>query len=131
MAFLGFFNVYSLRVNLSVAIVAMTEKRNVTLQNGTIVQEQDFNWDSTEQGLVLSSFFYGYILTQLIGGYLGSKFGGHYVSFYYWIISWYPVFITDNNLFTHSILKCNIKWKNVYLYTCALFTSSDTIVEST
>uniref|UniRef100_A0A1L8DEA4 Sialin n=2 Tax=Nyssomyia neivai TaxID=330878 RepID=A0A1L8DEA4_9DIPT len=79
MAFLGFFNVYSLRVNLSVAIVAMTEKRNVTLENGSIVEEQYFNWDSTQQGLVLSSFFYGYILTQLIGGYLGAKFGGHYV----------------------------------------------------
>ncbi|XP_055689170.1 sialin-like [Lutzomyia longipalpis] len=79
MAFLGFFNVYSLRVNLSVAIVAMTEKRNVTYENGTTVEEQYFDWNTTEQGLVLSSFFYGYILTQLIGGYLGSKFGGHYV----------------------------------------------------
>ncbi|GAB0099705.1 hypothetical protein DMENIID0001_155920 [Sergentomyia squamirostris] len=79
MAFLGFFNVYSLRVNLSVAIVAMTEKKNITLENGTVVEHQDFPWTSSEQGLVLSSFFYGYIFTQLIGGYLGSKFGGHYV----------------------------------------------------
>lgn len=38
MAFFGFFNVYALRVNLSVAIVAMTEIRNVTLENGVIVQ---------------------------------------------------------------------------------------------
>lgn len=36
MAFFGFFNVYSLRVNLSVAIVAMTEERPVTYPNGTI-----------------------------------------------------------------------------------------------
>lgn len=38
MAFFGFFNVYALRVNLSVAIVAMTEIRNVTLESGVIVQ---------------------------------------------------------------------------------------------
>lgn len=36
MAFLGFFNVYSLRVNLSVGIVAMTENRTVHYDNGTI-----------------------------------------------------------------------------------------------
>lgn len=36
MGFFGFFNVYSLRVNLSVAIVAMTEPKNVT-ENGTII----------------------------------------------------------------------------------------------
>lgn len=36
MAFCGFFNVYSLRVNLSVGIVAMTENRTVHYANGTI-----------------------------------------------------------------------------------------------
>jgi len=37
LAFLGFFNVYALRVNLSVAIVAMTAIRNTTLSNGTTI----------------------------------------------------------------------------------------------
>lgn len=36
MAFLGYFNVYSLRVNLSVAIVAMTDLHEVMLPNGTV-----------------------------------------------------------------------------------------------
>lgn len=36
MAFFGFFNVYSLRVNLSVGIVAMTEMRPIEYTNGTI-----------------------------------------------------------------------------------------------
>lgn len=36
MAFLGFCNVYTLRVNLSVGIVAMTENRTVQYDNGTI-----------------------------------------------------------------------------------------------
>ena len=79
MAFFGFFNVYALRVNLSVAIVAMTEIRDVTLANGTTVQEQHFDWDSKQKGLVLSSFFYGYILTQLLGGWAANKIGGNFV----------------------------------------------------
>ncbi|XP_023310014.1 sialin [Anoplophora glabripennis] len=76
LAFGGFFNVYSLRVNLSIAIVAMTELKNVTLSNGTVVLEREFDWDSVLQGYILSSFFYGYITTQLIGGYLALHFGG-------------------------------------------------------
>uniref|UniRef100_A0A7G3ATQ9 Sialin n=1 Tax=Lutzomyia longipalpis TaxID=7200 RepID=A0A7G3ATQ9_LUTLO len=77
MVFLGLFNLYTLRINLSVAIVAMTKKYNVTLDDGTIVEEQEFDFDSKQEGLILSSFFYGYIATQLVGGYLGSRFGGH------------------------------------------------------
>lgn len=38
LAFLGFMNVYSLRVNLSIAIVAMTTNYTVTLENGTVIQ---------------------------------------------------------------------------------------------
>ncbi|KAK5646079.1 hypothetical protein RI129_004543 [Pyrocoelia pectoralis] len=76
LAFFGFFNVYALRVNLSIAVVAMTELKEVVLQNGTTIHIREFNWDSKTQGFVLSSFFYGYILTQLIGGWLATKFGG-------------------------------------------------------
>lgn len=36
LAFFGFFNVYSLRVNLSVAIVAMTENRTIQHPDGTV-----------------------------------------------------------------------------------------------
>lgn len=79
LAFFGFFNVYSLRVNLSVAIVAMTENRTVTDADGNISYEQDFPWDSKQKGLILSSFFYGYIMTQFLGGYIGTKIGGNIV----------------------------------------------------
>ncbi|KAG5898933.1 hypothetical protein JTB14_007968 [Gonioctena quinquepunctata] len=75
-AFLGFCTSYALRVNLSIAIVAMTDLKNITLDNGTIVQERDFDWDTKVQGYVLSSFFYGYITTQLAGGYLATRIGG-------------------------------------------------------
>ncbi|XP_055322850.1 vesicular glutamate transporter 1-like [Sitodiplosis mosellana] len=79
MAFFGFFNVYSLRVNLSVGIVAMTENRTVYYENGTIGYEQDFPWNTKDRGLILSSFFWGYIMTQFIGGVLGARVGGNLV----------------------------------------------------
>lgn len=79
LAFFGFFNVYSLRVNLSVAIVAMTENRSIIDDNGKESFVRDFDWDSKQKGLILSSFFYGYILTQLLGGFIAAKIGGNHV----------------------------------------------------
>lgn len=61
----------------SVAIVSMTELKDVTLSNGTVVKEAAFDWTSTQKGLILSSFFYGYITTQLIGGVIAAKIGGN------------------------------------------------------
>lgn len=54
----------------------MTEYRDFELENGTIIQKPEFDWDSQKKGLVLSSFFYGYITTQFFGGLLASKIGG-------------------------------------------------------
>lgn len=104
LAFLGFCNLYALRVNLSVAIVAMTTNRTINTENGTVIevmnkmllnicwnfvidlpmfnmlfscfQPAEFDWDPGIRGLILSSFFYGYIVTQLPGGYLASAYGG-------------------------------------------------------
>ena len=52
------------RINLSVAILPM---RSV------------FHWSSTTVGLIQSAFFWGYVLTQLPGGYLADRFGGRSV----------------------------------------------------
>ncbi|KAB0797495.1 hypothetical protein PPYR_08488 [Photinus pyralis] len=99
MAFFGFFNIYALRVNLSVGIVAMTTKTEVKLENETVTHVRKnrhtqilatteyrtvtnikkFDWDSRVQGYVHSSFFYSYILTQVPGGWLAARFGGKYV----------------------------------------------------
>lgn len=57
----------------------MTDVRNVTV-NGIIVQEQYFDWNSKQKGYVLSSFYYGYICTQVIGGVIAAKIGGNVVS---------------------------------------------------
>lgn len=95
MGFLGFANVYAMRVNLSVAIVAMVNNTafpvpvsnnsfdhcpvppNVT--NATTPDNGEFAWDEKTQGLVLGSFFYGYVLTQVPGGRLAELFGGKLV----------------------------------------------------
>ncbi|XP_044597056.1 vesicular glutamate transporter 3-like, partial [Cotesia glomerata] len=68
LAFFGFFISYLLRVNLSIAIVAMT--------TSSFGNKAEFNWDSKLQGFILSSFFYGYLSTQLLGGCLSARIGG-------------------------------------------------------
>jgi len=40
---------------------------------------KEFGWSPTTQGLVLSSFFVGYLTTQILGGVLSDKFGGKWV----------------------------------------------------
>ncbi|KAK0061544.1 sialin-like isoform X1 [Biomphalaria pfeifferi] len=85
----GFFFIYALRVNLSVGIVCMvndTKKESAnqtedeTCMSNTNVNatshEGEFNWDKSQTSLLLSSFFYGYITTQVLGGWLSGRFGG-------------------------------------------------------
>jgi len=87
MGCLGFINVYSLRANLSIALVAMVNHtQHVPLNHSennsddicefndtagaTDFMKEDmkggeFDWDSHTQGTVLAAFFYGYIMTQV------------------------------------------------------------------
>ncbi|XP_001947560.2 putative inorganic phosphate cotransporter [Acyrthosiphon pisum] len=48
--------------------------------NRTVIVEGEFqhrfDWDEKTQGEILSSFYYGYILTHLPGGVLSQRFGG-------------------------------------------------------
>ncbi|KAK9269244.1 hypothetical protein L1049_001014 [Liquidambar formosana] len=52
------------KVNLSIAIIPMSHQ---------------FGWNSSTAGLVQSSFFWGYALSQLPGGWLSKTFGGRKV----------------------------------------------------
>lgn len=52
------------RVNMSVAVIPMAT---------------EFGWDQTMRGIVLSSFFYGYLATQVLGGWLADRYGGKVV----------------------------------------------------
>nr|XP_055228600.1 solute carrier family 17 member 9 isoform X12 [Gorilla gorilla gorilla] len=45
----------------------------------TVSMSQDFGWNKKEAGIVLSSFFWGYCLTQVVGGHLGDRIGGEKV----------------------------------------------------
>ncbi|KAI3950942.1 hypothetical protein MKW92_009942 [Papaver armeniacum] len=49
------------RVNMSIAILPMAA---------------EFNWNPATVGLIQSSFFWGYLLTQIIGGIWADKIGG-------------------------------------------------------
>lgn len=64
LCFLSTFVCYIDRVNMSVAIIPMAE---------------EFKWDQTTKGIVLSSFFYGYLATQVLGGWLADRYGGKVV----------------------------------------------------
>ncbi|KAH7435220.1 hypothetical protein KP509_06G055000 [Ceratopteris richardii] len=52
------------RVNMSIAILPMSS---------------EFHWDHTTVGLVQSSFFWGYLLTQIAGGVWADRVGGKQV----------------------------------------------------
>jgi len=64
LCFLSTFICYIDRVNISVAIIPMAKQ---------------FGWSDTQRGLVLSSFFAGYMVTQVLGGWLAQKWGGKVV----------------------------------------------------
>lgn len=49
------------KVNMSVAVIPMA---------------RELGWSGLERGLVSSSFFWGYTLTQVPGGYISTKIGG-------------------------------------------------------
>ncbi len=61
LCFLAAFICYIDRVNISVAVIAMQEQ---------------FGWSETTKGLILSSFFIGYMLFQIPSGYLANRYGG-------------------------------------------------------
>ena len=42
-------------------------------------QEGEFDWSTDLQDYILGSFFYGYILTQIPGGWMAEKFGAKWL----------------------------------------------------
>lgn len=38
-----------------------------------------YSWTSEQQGLILSSFYWGYVLTHIPGGMIAERYGGKYV----------------------------------------------------
>ncbi|KAL0128026.1 hypothetical protein PUN28_003337 [Cardiocondyla obscurior] len=97
MIFLGMANAYIMRTNMSVAIVAMVNHTAIRTKNQdevVLVSECErhinetsaaessadgpFVWDNKEQGYLLSSFFWGYVITQIPFGILAKRYGAKY-----------------------------------------------------
>lgn len=43
---------------------------------------QEFDWNESTKSYLLSSFFWGYVVTQVPGGYLSAIYGAKYMLFY-------------------------------------------------
>lgn len=85
---------YADRTNIAIAIIPMAEH---------------YNWSLTTQGLILSSFFYGYICTQLLAGYLSYRYGGKpvlAVSCFFWSLFTVLTPVASNSMF--SLLICRV-----------------------
>lgn len=68
LACVGLCLVYALRVNQNIAIIAMTDR------NSTLPDQKIYNWTEKEKNAIIASFSYGYISSQIIGGYVADKF---------------------------------------------------------
>ncbi|XP_051157949.1 putative inorganic phosphate cotransporter isoform X5 [Leptopilina boulardi] len=92
MGFLALFIAYAMRVCLSIAITEMvipqTDNGTKTEEGTCPIDKNDppkestvggtYAWDEETQGIILSSFYWGYVVTHLPGGMLAESFGGKY-----------------------------------------------------
>ena len=87
LANIGFIIVFGIRCNFGAARARMTEdvtdakgnllnvsRFHVTTFNIQSDKTAEFHWGPTQFGFMESSFFYGYLITQLPGGFLAAKF---------------------------------------------------------
>ncbi|XP_021001596.2 putative inorganic phosphate cotransporter [Parasteatoda tepidariorum] len=97
----GLLAVYTMRINLSVAIVAMTNHNHTkTIPENSTIEEvlecpnlarnqstnevpsykgEKYDWNPRIQGIILGAYYQGYVVTQLPGGILAEKFGAKWV----------------------------------------------------
>ncbi|VDK28990.1 unnamed protein product [Anisakis simplex] len=71
LANIGFLIVFGIRCNFGAAKTHMA--RNYVDPWGR-EHMKEFNWTITELGVMESSFFYGYLVTQIPAGFLAAKF---------------------------------------------------------
>uniref|UniRef100_A0A8C8BNY0 Major facilitator superfamily (MFS) profile domain-containing protein n=1 Tax=Oncorhynchus tshawytscha TaxID=74940 RepID=A0A8C8BNY0_ONCTS len=76
---LGFCISFGIRCNLGVAIVEMVNNNTVYINGTPVLQPAQFNWDPETVGLIHGSFFWGYIVTQIPGGFISNKLAANRV----------------------------------------------------
>uniref|UniRef100_A0A8C7UKZ0 Solute carrier family 17 member 6b n=1 Tax=Oncorhynchus mykiss TaxID=8022 RepID=A0A8C7UKZ0_ONCMY len=94
MSGLGFCISFGIRCNLGVAIVGMVNNSTIHKDGKIIITEvcvhvyptvydgndyTKFNWDPETVGMIHGSFFWGYIVTQIPGGYICSRLAANRV----------------------------------------------------
>ncbi|XP_044127092.1 vesicular glutamate transporter 2 [Bufo gargarizans] len=79
MSGLGFCISFGIRCNLGVAIVDMVNNSTIHLNGKIIKEEAKFNWNPEIVGMIHGSFFWGYIVTQIPGGYIASRLAANRV----------------------------------------------------
>ncbi|CAF1035063.1 unnamed protein product [Rotaria sordida] len=127
---LGFFGMiahYSQKVNVGIALVCMVNhsaieqnKLNSTTlithiddscpqTNSTNHIEGPFIWTKTMQGIILGSYFWGYIITQIPGGYLAGRFGPRFLFGGAMIVSSLFIALMPLIAHVHWILFCILR----------------------
>ncbi|XP_075694218.1 vesicular glutamate transporter 2 [Rhinoderma darwinii] len=79
MSGLGFCISFGIRCNLGVAIVDMVNNSTIHRNGKSIKEQAKFNWDPETVGMIHGSFFWGYIVTQIPGGYIASRLAANRV----------------------------------------------------
>uniref|UniRef100_A0A3B3TRP0 Vesicular glutamate transporter 1 n=1 Tax=Poecilia latipinna TaxID=48699 RepID=A0A3B3TRP0_9TELE len=74
---IGFCISFGIRCNLGVAIVSMVNSH--TRDAFVSPQKAQFSWDPETVGMIHGSFFWGYIVTQIPGGFICQKFAANRV----------------------------------------------------
>uniref|UniRef100_A0AAQ5ZF85 Vesicular glutamate transporter 1 n=1 Tax=Amphiprion ocellaris TaxID=80972 RepID=A0AAQ5ZF85_AMPOC len=74
---LGFCISFGIRCNLGVAIVSMVNDHTVYKGNKEVLVAAQFTWDPETVGMIHGSFFWGYIVTQIPGGFICQKFAAN------------------------------------------------------
>lgn len=103
--------VFVVRVGMSVAIVCMVKQTELIEYNNSVTMDPscslalqnlneadmgEFEWSDFFVANILAGFYYGYALTNLLGGFLADKYGGRRVFGYSLLLSgmlllFYPV----------------------------------------
>ncbi|KAF5290073.1 hypothetical protein FQA39_LY14854 [Lamprigera yunnana] len=88
MVFLGIVNDYCLRNCLNIAITEMVKpqppKKGTATEcpsksQAVAIQSEGFEWTAQEVAWILASFFPGYVVTHIPGGFLADAYGGKHV----------------------------------------------------